>query len=89
MVGKAKTEAVAVDELSFETALKELEQIVARLEQGRSRSGGFHRALRARPGAESALREKAEGRRKPPGEDRPWWRNCNGRGTIRPRIGLI
>lgn len=34
MVGKAKTEAVAVDELSFETALKELEQIVARLEQG-------------------------------------------------------
>lgn len=34
MAAKAKPEAVAVDELSFEAALKELEQIVARLEQG-------------------------------------------------------
>ena len=34
MATKAKPEAVAVDELSFESALKELEQIVSRLEQG-------------------------------------------------------
>jgi len=33
MAGKAK-EAVPVDQLSFEAALKELEDIVARLEQG-------------------------------------------------------
>ena len=34
MTAKAKTEAIPVDQLSFEAALKELEQIVARLEQG-------------------------------------------------------
>jgi len=34
MAAKAKTDGAAVDELSFEAALKELEQIVARLEQG-------------------------------------------------------
>ncbi len=34
MAGKAKPEAMPVDELSFEAALKELEQIVSRLEQG-------------------------------------------------------
>jgi exodeoxyribonuclease VII small subunit len=34
MAGKAKTDAIAVEELSFEAALKELEQIVSRLEQG-------------------------------------------------------
>jgi exodeoxyribonuclease VII small subunit len=34
MAAKTKTDAPAVDEMSFEAALKELEQIVARLEQG-------------------------------------------------------
>jgi exodeoxyribonuclease VII small subunit len=34
MTAKAKPEAIPVDQLSFEAALKELEQIVARLEQG-------------------------------------------------------
>ena len=34
MAGKAKSEAVPVAELSFEAALKELEEIVSRLEQG-------------------------------------------------------
>jgi exodeoxyribonuclease VII small subunit len=34
MTAKAKSEPLAVDQLSFETALKELEDIVARLEQG-------------------------------------------------------
>jgi exodeoxyribonuclease VII small subunit len=34
MTTKAKTEAIPVDQLSFEAALKELEQIVGRLEQG-------------------------------------------------------
>ncbi len=34
MSAKAKPEALAVDALSFEAALKELEGIVARLEQG-------------------------------------------------------
>jgi exodeoxyribonuclease VII small subunit len=34
MAAKAKPDAVPVDELSFEAALKELEQIVSRLEQG-------------------------------------------------------
>ncbi|MDE1937491.1 MAG: exodeoxyribonuclease VII small subunit [Alphaproteobacteria bacterium] len=34
MSAKAKPEAIAVDTLSFETALKELEGIVSRLEQG-------------------------------------------------------
>lgn len=34
MAAKAKPDAIAVERLSFETALKELEDIVARLEQG-------------------------------------------------------
>ena len=34
MASKAKPESGPVDELSFEAALKELEQIVSRLEQG-------------------------------------------------------
>ena len=34
MAGKAKADLVPVEELSFEAALKELEQIVSRLEQG-------------------------------------------------------
>lgn len=34
MPPKPKSEAVPVDQLSFETALKELEEIVSRLEQG-------------------------------------------------------
>jgi exodeoxyribonuclease VII small subunit len=34
MAAKSKSEAVPVEEMSFETALKELEQIVSRLEQG-------------------------------------------------------
>jgi exodeoxyribonuclease VII small subunit len=34
MSTKSKPETVAVDQLSFEAALKELEQIVSRLEQG-------------------------------------------------------
>ena len=34
MTAKAKSESIPVDQLSFESALKELEQIVARLEQG-------------------------------------------------------
>jgi len=34
MAAKTKPDAVPVDEMTFETALKELEQIVARLEQG-------------------------------------------------------
>jgi exodeoxyribonuclease VII small subunit len=34
MAAKTKTDSVPVEELSFETALKELEQIVSRLEQG-------------------------------------------------------
>lgn len=34
MAAKAKADAAAVEEMTFEAALKELEQIVARLEQG-------------------------------------------------------
>lgn len=34
MAAKAKPDAIAVDRLSFEAALKELEDIVTRLEQG-------------------------------------------------------
>ena len=34
MAGKAKTDAPPVENLSFEAALRELESIVARLEQG-------------------------------------------------------
>ena len=34
MAAKAKPDAVPVDKLSFEAALKELEEIVSRLEQG-------------------------------------------------------
>ncbi|MGD0142302.1 MAG: exodeoxyribonuclease VII small subunit [Rhizomicrobium sp.] len=34
MTAKTKAETTPVDQLSFEVALKELEQIVARLEQG-------------------------------------------------------
>lgn len=34
MAAKAKADAVPVDQLSFEAALKELEDIVSRLEQG-------------------------------------------------------
>jgi len=34
MAAKATPDAVPVDKLSFETALKELEEIVGRLEQG-------------------------------------------------------
>ena len=34
MAGKAKTDAPLVESLSFEAALRELESIVARLEQG-------------------------------------------------------
>jgi len=34
MPAKLKTEALPVDQLSFEIALKELEEIVSRLEQG-------------------------------------------------------
>lgn len=34
MAAKAKSDATPVEDLSFETALKELEEIVSRLEQG-------------------------------------------------------
>lgn len=34
MAGKSKPDAAPVDQLSFESALKELEDIVGRLEQG-------------------------------------------------------
>lgn len=34
MAGKAKSEPIAVEQMSFEAALKELEDIVGRLEQG-------------------------------------------------------
>ena len=34
MAAKQKPDAIPVDQLSFEAALKELEDIVARLEQG-------------------------------------------------------
>ena len=45
-----------VEEMSFEEAMTELEQVVGQLESRRRGARGVDRALRARRGAEGALR---------------------------------